>query len=313
MEEYNDNNIENEIDRNTKDNSNDEQNRINNEKIIRNNKIYKVKIIHSSATEYCYTDENIEIENKTYVIVPTKYGKDLGKILGIVKNLLEIGSSEIIKIDRIALEEEINQYKKNKKKDKEAFQICREKIEEHKLQMKLVSAHHLLGESKLLFFFTAESRVDFRELVKDLVSIFRTRIELRQIGVRDESRVMDGVGVCGRGYCCHNLTDKLNAVSIKMAKKQNLSLNSLKISGPCGRLLCCLSYEYPVYSQAKNNIPQEGTIVTFEGENAKIEEINVLKEKVRLNCTSGRTVEVSIKNIKYNDSKNKWFVMNHDN
>jgi cell fate regulator YaaT (PSP1 superfamily) len=302
MDENYENHIEN--------NNIDEQTLKNNEEIIKNNKIYKAKVIHSSATEYCYSDENVKIEKNFNIIIPTKYGKDLGKVLGIVKNLQEIGSNEIVRIDRIAEEEDVKQYKEYKKKDKDAFEICRKKIKEHNLEMKLVSAHHLLGESKLLFFFTAESRVDFRELVKDLVSIFRTRIELRQIGVRDESRVIDGVGVCGRGYCCHNLTDKLNTVSIKMAKKQNLSLNSLKISGPCGRLLCCLSYEYPIYSETKNKLPQEGTLISFEGENAKIEEINVLKEKVKLNCTSGRVVEVSINNIQYNESNSRWIVKN---
>ncbi len=303
----NNNNEHDKID-NTEKNSIDEKKESNNEEIIKNKEIYKVKIIHSSATEYCYAGEDLKVVKNDNVIVPTKYGKDLGKILGIVTNLLEIGTGEIVEIEKIADKSDLKLFESNIIKDKEALTICKEKIEKHKLEMKLVSAHHLLGESKLLFFFTAESRVDFRELVKDLVSIFRTRIELRQIGVRDESRVMDGVGVCGRGYCCHNLTDKLTTVSIKMAKKQNLSLNSLKISGPCGRLLCCLSYEYPVYSDTKNKLPSEGTIVTIEGEEAKIQEINVLKEKVRLNCTSGRILEVSIDQFEYNDSKNKWFV-----
>lgn len=306
----NDDNNNINIEEHKENNNNNNNSNSNNNEIIKNNDIYKVKIIHSSATEYCYTDENVKVVKNDYVIVPTKYGKDLGKILGIVTNLLEIGSSDIVKIDRVADESDQKQYSSNREKDRDAFKICKDKIKDHKLEMKLVSAHHLLGESKLLFFFTAEARVDFRELVKDLVSIFRTRIELRQIGVRDESRVLDGIGVCGRGYCCHNLTDKLNAVSIKMAKKQNLSLNSLKISGPCGRLLCCLSYEYPVYLDTKNKLPSEGTVVSVDGEEAKILEINVLKEKVRLSCISGRILEVSINNIKYNDSSKNWFVRN---
>ncbi|WP_461248179.1 regulatory iron-sulfur-containing complex subunit RicT, partial [Treponema sp. R6D11] len=138
------------------------------------------------------------------------------------------------------------------------FDICFKKIENHKLEMKLVLVHYLLEEPKILFFFTADNRVDFRELVKDLVSVFKMRIELRQIGVRDEARVLGGLGVCGRGYCCHCVSDKLKPVSIKMAKDQKLSLNSVKISGPCGRLMCCLFYEYSFYSEQQRALPQEG-------------------------------------------------------
>jgi cell fate regulator YaaT (PSP1 superfamily) len=221
---------------------------------------------------------------------------------------MEVAAKEILtlekKVDRAAL----NKYEKNKDRDKRAFEICRKKISEHKLAMKLVTAHHLFGEPKILFFFTADSRVDFRGLVKDLVSVFRTRIELRQIGVRDESRVIGGMGVCGRGYCCHTLTDKLNPVSIKMAKKQNLSLNSLKISGPCGRLLCCLSYEYPFYEEAKEQLPAEGMRIPYEGESCKIVEINVLSKEVKLRGDTGRTVSLPVERFRYCEKKRKWEV-----
>ena len=143
-------------------------------------------------------------------------------------------------------------------REERAFALCREKIEARGLEMKLVSAHYLLDEQKILFFFTAENRVDFRELVKDLVSVFKMRIELRQIGVRDEARVVGGLGICGRALCCNAITDKLRPVSIKMAKEQNLTLNSMKISGPCGRLLCCLSYEFDVYREARQTLPVHG-------------------------------------------------------
>jgi cell fate regulator YaaT (PSP1 superfamily) len=175
--------------------------------------------------------------------------------------------------------------------------------------MKLVSAHYLFGESKILFFFTAESRVDFRDLVKDLVSQFRTRIELRQIGVRDESRVLGGLGVCGRDFCCHSVTDKLNPVSIKMAKKQNLSLNSLKISGPCGRLLCCLAYEYDFYKETKDKLPGEGSRIIYEGERCKVIEVNVMSQKIRLTCTEGRVAELPFDRFRFLTDKQRWEVI----
>jgi cell fate regulator YaaT (PSP1 superfamily) len=158
--------------------------------------------------------------------------------------------------------------------------------------MKLVSLHYLLEDQKILFFFTAEIRVDFRELVKDLVNVFKTRIELRQIGVRDEARVVGGLGVCGRGYCCHAVSDKLRPVSIKMAKDQNLSLNSMKISGPCGRLLCCLSYEHGFYNEQRRLIPQEGVRVSHGDTVWKVTEVNVVTGRIKLGSEDGRIIAV---------------------
>ena len=159
--------------------------------------------------------------------------------------------------------------------------------------MKLVSVHYLLEEPKILFFFTAESRVDFRELVKDLVSIFKTRIELRQIGVRDEARVLGGLGVCGRGYCCHCVSDKLKPVSIKMAKDQKLSLNSVKISGPCGRLLCCLYYEYGFYCEQHRNLPQEGMRINHDNESWKVTDVNLITGQIKLTTDDGRQMNAT--------------------
>ena len=158
--------------------------------------------------------------------------------------------------------------------------------------MKLVGAHYLLDEQKILFLFTSENRVDFRELVKDLVAAFKTRIELRQIGVRDEARVVGGMGICGRALCCNAVTDRLRPVSIKMAKEQNLTLNSMKISGPCGRLLCCLSYEFDVYSEARHTLPVHGQRLQFEGEEFRWWTLNVLARRVALQSESGRVMDV---------------------
>lgn len=209
-------------------------------------------------------------------------------------------------IDRLATPSDMARYQELSEKEDEAMRICREKIKAHKLDMKLVTAHFLLGEPKIIFFFTADVRVDFRELVKDLVSVFRIRIELRQIGVRDESRVLGGLAVCGRDYCCHSVTDKLDPVSIKMAKEQNLSLNSMKISGPCGRLLCCLSYEYDFYVEEKRNYPAEGSKLKVGFELMKITEINILRKKITLLGPEGRVLSIPHSAVIFNEGANRW-------
>jgi cell fate regulator YaaT (PSP1 superfamily) len=217
--------------------------------------------------------------------------------------------SEIAWIVRAASPEDVAKSRNNGKLEKEAFDICKKKIENHKLEMKLVLVHYLLEEPKILFFFTAENRVDFRELVKDLVSVFKMRIELRQIGVRDEARVVGGLGVCGRGYCCHSVSDKLKPVSIKMAKDQKLSLNSVKISGPCGRLLCCLFYEYGFYCEQQRNLPQEGTRITHLGESWRIAEVNCVTGQVKMSAEDGRLMTVPAAQFEKNEN-NYWRIKN---
>lgn len=217
-------------------------------------------------------------------------------------------SGEVDWIERTATKEDYKRYLELLTMEDEALLLCREKVQDHKLDMKLVAAHYLFGEPKIIFFFTAANRVDFRNLVKDLVSIFRIRIELRQIGVRDESRLLGGLAVCGRDFCCHTITDKMNPVSIKMAKEQNLSLNSTKISGPCGRLLCCLSYEYDFYAEEKKNLPQEGSRLKIEQELMKISEVNVLSRKVSLVGQEGRQLTIPFSFLYFNDEKSRWEV-----
>ncbi len=218
-------------------------------------------------------------------------------------------SGDVLWIDRLATPSDMNRYQELTAKEDEAMRICREKIAYHKLDMKLVTAHFLLGEPKIIFFFTADVRVDFRELVKDLVSIFRIRIELRQIGVRDESRVLGGLAVCGRDYCCHSVTDKLNPVSIKMAKEQNLSLNSMKISGPCGRLLCCLSYEYDFYVEEKRNYPPEGSKLKVGYDLMKVNEVNILSKKIMLSGSEGRTLSIPQSAVFFNTDTKRWEIV----
>ena len=252
--------------------------------------LYRIRASHSNETYYAYWESDVVLEDRTWVIAPTRYGRDICELQGQVKEALRVSPDELLKIDRVATTDDLEKVEANKEKENKAFELCRQKIEGRKLPMKLVAAHYLLDEPKVLFFFSADSRVDFRELVKDLVSVFKMRIELRQIGVRDEARVTGGCGVCGRVLCCHGVSDKLTPVSIKMAKDQNLSLNSMKISGPCGRLLCCLAYEYGFYRDARRELPGEGARFQFDGVLFRVIEVNALGGAVKASGEDGRVL-----------------------
>lgn len=275
---------------------------------LNNQTIYRVKIIHSSATEICICSQGLDIKGGDQVIVHTRYGKELSRVQGIIHDF-EHDNDEVQIIERKATRQDIERFCAYEQKEISAFETCKEKIIEHGLEMKLLSAHYLIDEAKILFYFTAEVRVDFRELVKNLVAIFNMRIELRQIGVRDEARVLGGIGVCGRDYCCHGITDKLKPVSIKMAKEQNLTLNSMKISGPCGRLLCCLAYEYDTYREIKKELPQEGTRINFDGEILKVLEINMFSKKIKLEGDSGRHLDLDLERFIYSKGKEGWQIL----
>ena len=269
---------------------------------------YRVKINHSNET-YVYTFQNQNnLKKGDVVIAPTKYGNDAGTVLGEVASLNDIDQEDIQEIIRLAGEEDFQKIENQKNQEAEALEVCRQKIESHGLDMKLVSAHYLIDEPKVLFFFTAEQRVDFRALVKDLVSHFKIRIELRQIGVRDESRVLGGLGVCGRFLCCNNITDKLKPVSIKMAKEQNLSLSSMKISGPCGRLLCCLSYEYDFYKEENRRYPSEGSRISYKSTTYRITEVNILSKIIKLSGSEGNYFDVPFRYFSFNQEKKTWNV-----
>jgi cell fate regulator YaaT (PSP1 superfamily) len=273
--------------------------------------IWRARIVPTNDFEYCSPPEGIEIERGDFVVISTRYGLDMARILGPVADTAGIDAEHVRRIDRIATDQDLALREDYSRREETAYKICREKVAKLKLSMKLVSAHYILDESKVMFFFTAENRIDFRELVKDLVSHFKMRIELRQIGVRDESRVVGGVAVCGRQYCCHGLTDKLSPVSIKMAKEQNLSLNSLKISGPCGRLLCCLAFEHDHYSTERKNLPREGSRITYEGVSYKVTEINVFTRKVHLIASEGRHLDIPSSRLKRKDGGG-WRIMTED-
>ncbi len=215
-------------------------------------------------------------------------------------------------IDHLATPSEMARYAENEEKEDYALRICREKIRKHGLNMKLVTTHFMPAEPKVVFFFTADERVDFRDLVKDLSGVFRMRIELRQIGNRDEAKLIGGLSVCGRDYCCHAMmtavSDKKSSVTMKMAKNQNLSLNSMKISGPCGKLLCCLAYENEYYLEEKAGCPPEGTRIKLDHELWKVTEVNILSRKISLLGSEGRTIMIPFDEIWYNDETGYWQV-----
>lgn len=281
----------------------DSTSEVSDEKFVFDEPLYALKLDYSCEGVFASTG-GFKLEQGESVIVPTRYGKDLARVLGRAKNPVAIKKGDIVQIERKATPADLQKAENFKEKEKDAFKVFQEKVAAHKLNMKLVGVHFLVDEPKALFFFSADQRVDFRELVKDLVSVFKMRIELRQIGVRDESRITGGLGICGRPCCCHAISDKLRPVSIRMAKEQNLSLNSMKISGQCGRLLCCLSYEYDFYSEERKKLPQEGTRIFYDGTNFRITEINPLSSMIKLHGEDGRIIEVNSK--RFVKENNRW-------
>jgi cell fate regulator YaaT (PSP1 superfamily) len=242
---------------------------------------------------YYFDPDHYDIDVGTNVIVETTRGVEFGEV--VIKNR-EVADEEIVaplkKVMRIATEEDMKHAADNRVKEKEAFEICLKKIKEHNLEMKLIDVEYTFDNNKILFYFTADGRVDFRELVKDLAAVFKTRIELRQIGVRDESKMMGGIGVCGRVLCCCSHLGEFQPVSIKMAKEQGLSLNPTKISGTCGRLMCCLRYEQEAYEAVIKKAPKVGAIVeTPEGQGV-VTEVSLLKETVKVMLDKGNDTDL---------------------
>lgn len=233
---------------------------------------------------YFFSPGNLEIQRGDHVIVETARGVEYGRV---VSGPQEVKEEEVIQplksVIRVATEQDKKTEIKNREKEKEAFQICQEKIRKHKLDMKLIDAEYTFDNNKVLFYFTADGRIDFRELVKDLAAVFRTRIELRQIGVRDETKIRGGIGICGRPLCCSTYLSEFAAVSIKMAKEQNLSLNPSKISGVCGRLMCCLTNEEETYEELNSQLPSVGDQVTTpEGLTGNVHSLSVLRKQVKV-------------------------------
>ncbi len=233
---------------------------------------------------YFFDPGRFHIKKGNHVIVETARGIEYGTVVSDPKEMEEDKIIQPLKpVLRIATPKDEEQEATNKEKEKEAFKICLEKIKKHGLEMKLIDAEYTFDNNKVLFYFTADGRIDFRELVKDLASVFKTRIELRQIGVRDETKIVGGIGICGRALCCHTYLSEFIPVSIKMAKEQNLSLNPTKISGVCGRLMCCLKNEEETYEELNRRLPNVGDYVTTDdGYKGEVHSVNVLRQLVKV-------------------------------
>ena len=259
---------------------------------------------------YYFDPLDFELETAMHVIVETARGIEMGTVLIPPK---EVEDDKVIQplkpVIRVATDEDEKNVERNREREKEAFKICKEKIIRHGLEMKLVDAEYTFDNNKLLFYFTADGRIDFRELVKDLAAVFRTRIELRQIGVRDETKMMGGLGICGRELCCKSYLSDFVPVSIKMAKEQNLSLNPTKISGVCGRLMCCLKNEQETYEYLNSRMPNVGDIVVSrDGTRGEVKSLNVLRQYVKVLVENGDEKEMrefAVDDLKFTPGRRK--------
>lgn len=260
---------------------------------------------------YNFSPADFQVKVGDHVIVETARGIEYGSV---VQGIREVADDKVImplkSVIRIATEEDDKKAIENNEKEKKAFKICKEKIAKHGLEMKLIETEYTFDNNKVLFYFTADGRIDFRELVKDLASVFKTRIELRQVGVRDETKMLGGIGICGRPLCCNTYLSEFIPVSIKMAKEQSLSLNPTKISGICGRLMCCLKNEQEAYEELNSNLPDIGEKVkTFDGFKGEVVSVNVLRQKVKIvvEVDDEREIkEYTIDELKFKPKKKKF-------
>lgn len=260
---------------------------------------------------YNFDPVGLDIKKGYHVIVETARGIEYGFVVDDIREEKEENVVLPLKpVIRIATPEDDKKAEENRKKEEKAFKICKEKIMKHGLEMKLIDTEYTFDNNKVLFYFTADGRIDFRELVKDLASVFRTRIELRQVGVRDETKMLGGIGICGRPLCCNTYLSEFIPVSIKMAKEQNLSLNPTKISGICGRLMCCLKNEQEAYEYLNSNLPSIGDVVkTFDGFKGEVTSVNVLRQKVKIIIEQNDEREIreySVDELKFKPKKKKF-------
>lgn len=259
---------------------------------------------------YFFDPGKFTVKRGDHVIVETVRGIEYGTVVSPAKEIAEDKLTQPLKsVLRVATERDDEQEKQNREKEKEALKICLEKIRKHGLEMKLIDAEYTFDNNKVLFYFTADGRIDFRELVKDLASVFRTRIELRQIGVRDETKILGGIGICGRPLCCHSYLSEFAPVSIKMAKEQNLSLNPTKISGVCGRLMCCLKNEEETYEELNRKLPGIGDHVTTDDNlKGEVHSVNVLRQTVKVLVETGDEKELKeyrVDQLRFNRKRHK--------
>jgi len=248
--------------------------------------------------EFFKNSKDLYLRTGNYCVVQADRGEDMGLIISLTQADLNEIDSDMKEVLRHATDKDIERLKEIREKEQEALKICQEKVAEHELPMKLVDVEYQFDGNKITFYFTSEGRIDFRELVKDLAGVFRTRIDLRQIGVRDEARRFDGMGMCGRRLCCATFLKDFEPVTLKMAKDQNLPLTPSKISGACGRLMCCLAYELDYYKELTRNIPKVGSKVICFGSRHRIEKVDIFKEAVILSDPEGNQIEIPMEKLK---------------
>jgi cell fate regulator YaaT (PSP1 superfamily) len=248
---------------------------------------------------YDYDSSEFTLKEQDIVIVETDHGPELGFVARMpLERNPSFFNRSLKKLIRLANEVDMEQGRRNLSREREAKKLCRIKIQEHKLPMKLIEVESFLDGSKIIFYFVSEGRVDFRALVKDLAGVFKTRIEMRQVGVRNEAKMIGGIGTCGREFCCCSFLKEFEPVSVKMAKEQNLALNPQKISGACGRLMCCLAYEMDTYTELRKDLPKVGKrVVTPQGP-GKVAQLNVINQKARVTLDSGEDADVGLGEIR---------------
>ncbi len=273
-----------------------------------------VKIVgvrfRNAGKVYYFDPKGYKIKAGDHVIVETARGVEYGTVIGGIREVTDDRVVQPLKaVIRVATQEDDLRAEKSRAKEKDAMRICNEKIRKHKLDMKLIDAEYTFDNNKVLFYFTAVGRIDFRELVKDLAAVFKMRIELRQIGVRDETKILGGIGICGRVLCCNSFLSEFAPVSIKMAKEQNLSLNPTKISGVCGRLMCCLKNEEDTYEYLNSKLPNIGeSVTTIDGVRGEVQSVNVLRQKVKVLIDAGDEKELreyDVRELKFKPKRRK--------
>ena len=273
-----------------------------------------VKIVgvrfRNAGKVYYFDPKGYKIKAGDHVIVETARGVEYGTVIGGIREVTDDRVVQPLKaVIRVATQEDDLRAEKSRAQEKDAMRICNEKIRKHKLDMKLIDAEYTFDNNKVLFYFTADGRIDFRELVKDLAAVFKMRIELRQIGVRDETKILGGIGICGRVLCCNSFLSEFAPVSIKMAKEQNLSLNPTKISGVCGRLMCCLKNEEDTYEYLNSKLPNIGeSVTTIDGVRGEVQSVNVLRQKVKVLIDAGDEKELreyDVRELKFKPKRRK--------
>ncbi|MDD9988518.1 MAG: regulatory iron-sulfur-containing complex subunit RicT [Spirochaetaceae bacterium] len=273
-------------------------------------RVVRVKLLHSSETCLCVPPASVAVELDTdaSVIVPTRHGSEIGRVLGAVHDETELRGAELFEVIRQAEADDLDDYERNRELADELLRSCRRRLEGLNLAMKLAAAHIVFSGGTLILYFTAEKRIDFRRLIGELSDEVGLRIDLQQVGMRDETRIVGGAGICGRVLCCNGVTDRRPRVTVRMARDQGLSLDTRRISGLCGRLLCCLSYEYDYYQEVRRSVPKEGKSVYYQGDRFRVLELNALTKRARISGADGAVLGVGFGDFRFDEANRRWEV-----